>query len=340
MAKSPELQTSKRAQIEVLFKQGYSKKHIARIMKVPPITVRRTLNRISETRSYGSRPRSGRPKVTSSRDDSMIVRQAKYQPTASANKVRSEVFSTATAGPSARTVRRRLVCAGLKSYKAAKKPKLSAKNIRDRMTFCKRYANWTEEMWAGVMFSDEVSLAQFGSFSTRVRRPPNKRYNPRYVLPTVKNPPKVMVWGAISASGRCGLWFMPPKTTINGAVYLEILKEKLELYMGIQKLTHFQQDGAPCHRTKAVTDWLRERKIAVVGPWPGNSPDLNPIENCWWKLKKEVHMKHPRSLEDLKVKIKQVWCENITPDYCMKLVNSMPGRIAGVLKSKGGHTKY
>ena len=46
------------------------------------------------------------------------------------------------------------------------------------------------------------------------------------------------------------------------------------------------QDGAPCHRAKVTTNFLREN-IAVL-EWPGNSPDLNPIENLWEVPKDEV----------------------------------------------------
>ncbi len=28
-----------------------------------------------------------------------------------------------------------------------------------------------------------------------------------------------------------------------------------------------------------ITKWLEEQNIDILGPWPGNSPDLNPIEN-------------------------------------------------------------
>ena len=40
----------------------------------------------------------------------------------------------------------------------------------------------------------------------------------------------------------------------------------------------FQHDGAPCHKAKVITKWLGEQNIDILGPWPGNSPDLNPIE--------------------------------------------------------------
>ena len=44
---------------------------------------------------------------------------------------------------------------GLVSRRAAKKPLLSRKNIRDRLIFCRRYRDWTAEDWGKVIFSDE-----------------------------------------------------------------------------------------------------------------------------------------------------------------------------------------
>ena len=149
-----------------------------------------------------------------------------------------------------------------------------------------------------------------------------------------------MIWGAISARGRCGLWFMPEGQTINGKVYLDVLKEKLPNFMNINECTHFQHDGAPCHQTKAVKKWLTESGFEILGPWPGNSPDLNQIENCWLILKQMVAKRSPSSINELKKAIKEVWTTEITPIFCEKLCLSMPSRIQSVIKNKGRHTKY
>ena len=149
-----------------------------------------------------------------------------------------------------------------------------------------------------------------------------------------------MVWGAICANERCGLWFMPKGTSINGTVYLNVLKEKLPNFMEIYRCSHFQHDGAPSHRTKTVGKWLTDNRIQILGPWPRNSPDLNLIENCSVILKQKVAAHNPSSLTHLKQVIKEIWVREITPEYCEKLCLSMPKRIQVVLNNKGLHTKH
>ena len=110
-----------------------------------------------------------------------------------------------------------------------------------------------------------------------------------------------MVWGAIFGGGGHGpLHFVPQGETVNTKKYLDILEEKLKIWMEIHGCKVFQHDGAPCHRAKPVTgfkssQWLQENEVAVLAPRPRNSPDLNIIENCWTIVKKEVAATNPRS---------------------------------------------
>ena len=54
--------------------------------------------------------------------------------------------------------------------------------------------------------------------------------------------------------------------------------------------------------------------------WPGNRPDLNPIENLWNLVKNKVSKKLSSSLDALKTAIIKVWVSEISEDYCCKLI--------------------
>jgi hypothetical protein len=333
------LTSAKRAQIITLHEQGQSERDISLSLNVPKTTVHDTLTRHADLKNFSSRKRSGRPRVTTSRDDNAIRRECVKNPMSSANEIKAQL--PALGNVSVTTVKRRLQCdLQLRAYRPAIKPLISLKNVKDRITFCKRHQHWTVDDWRRVLFSDESMIRQFHSFRSFVRRPPNERHNARYCIPTVKHCPSVMIWGCISADGPGGLWFAPNGTTVNSTVYLNILHEHVQESMAEHGCTVFQHDGAPCHTARIVKDWLAEQNVSVLGKWPGSSPDLNPIEHCWAILKKKVMLLKPTSRVDLVSKIQTVWNQNITSVYCRSLIDSMPFRISAVLKAKGGNTRY
>src|SRR6218665_3059686 len=157
-----------------------------------------------EQNNFKSRHHCGRARVTAKRVDIAIVKTAKVSPKASSSVIRSRLPGSPDKKPRNRTIRRRLFDVGPRSYRPARKPKLSLKNIKDRMTFCHKHKLWTSDQWERVIFSDESTFTQFYSFCRHVRRPAKQRYNPKYLIPTVKQPPKFMVWGAVSGVGQLG----------------------------------------------------------------------------------------------------------------------------------------
>ena len=339
MGRSKSISATTAAQIVAYRDTGMSQVAIATRLGLAQSIVCRTLQRHSSTGSFAARSQPGRPRKSTKQTDRLIKRIVVADPTASSSFIATQLPSTAPL--STRTIRRRLqVDGGLRSYRAAPKPMLSRKNIADRLAFAKKYQNWTSEDWRKVLFSDECAVRQFQNYKSTVRRPAGERFNPRYVSPTTKHSPSIMIWGCISGQGRGPLWFTPRNTTITGPVYQGILQEKLLEWMERRQCQYFQHDGAPCHRAKIVSNWLALHQIEVTGPWPGNSPDLNAIENCWQVVEKKVAAHKSTSLDDLQQKIKLVWCTEISIEYCQKLVDSMPQRLAAVIANKGGPTKY
>ena len=84
--------------------------------------------------------------------------------------------------------------------------------------------------------------------------------------------------------------------SVNGVRQLYIVKGKMNQHKYINSLYKlllpdipnlfpngghiFQHDRALCHTAKLVTAFLKNKNISIL-PWPGNSPDMNPIENLW-----------------------------------------------------------
>ena len=143
----------------------------------------------------------------------------------------------------------------------------------------------------------------------------------------------------MSVDGTTGLFFLPVETTMNAQRYTDFLKNKLELHMTVHNCTVFMQDGAPCHRAKIVTQFLKSKKIQILD-WPGNSPDLNPIANLWTVLKNKVSERQPTNAKTLEQAKKEVWAREMTTEYCQSLEESMPKRLEAVIKAKGGPTKH
>ena len=75
--------------------------------------------------------------------------------------------------------------------------------------------------------------------------------------------------------------------------------------------------------------------------WPSNSPDLNPIENLWGWMAREVYKngRQFNSLNELKNEVEDCW-ERIHDSVLQDLAMSLPNRIFELVKANGGSTKY
>lgn len=289
----------------------------------------------------GRKTGSGRPSSISKADLRILNRHVLAYPTITAARIKIELPNE-FGHMSERRIQELLKdVLKLPSRSAAKKPLLTKAMKQKRLKFCHQYKDWTAEQWSHVMFSDESMFKCIRSASTKVRRPLNSdRYDPRYTVKTVKHPAQVMVWGCFTgANGRGGLYFLPKGQVMNGETYKTVLEDHLLPFMTNFHATHFLQDGAPCHKTKVITALLKDCPFEVID-WPGNSPDLNPIENCWNMMKDKLKEKNTISVPLLIEEIKKLWCIDLSNEYLRNLSDSMPKRIKTVIKNKGEMSKY
>lgn len=55
---------------------------------------------------------------------------------------------------------------------------------------------------------------------------------------------------------------------------------------------------------------------------------------------KRLRREKPSTVEELKEKIEKIWYDEISIEFIENLYQSMPRRIAAVIKAKGGASKY
>ena len=133
--------------------------------------------------------------------------------------------------------------------------------------------------------------------------------------------------------------FFAKDQTMNTDLYLETMENHMLDFSEERGNTHFLQVGAPCHKSKRSMAWFQEKGIQLID-WPGNSPDLNPIENMWQIMKRKLEEKEVSSVTAMKEEITNIWENEIAVQYCRTLTRSMPNRLQAVLEAKGGPTKY
>ena len=151
-----------------------------------------------------------------------------------------------------------------------------------------------------------------------------------------------MVWGCISMSAKSVGWAsrINVKGTMDTSLYLQVLEDEMQKSVdwcfdkSDKGEWFFQQDNATCHKSQAVLKFLNDKKIKLLDH-PPQSPDLNPIESLWNHIKHQINKKHiMNGVEDIWSAFEEE-LNKIPPDYCEKLIRSMPERIQAVLKAKG-----
>ena len=334
----------KRATIITLRKEGYSYREVAAKVGcgVSASGVQKLCKRFEISGSVQSQAGKGRKKLTTPTTDRHIARLALQNRKASSSEI-NEVLRETGIAVSNRTVRRRLVHAGLRARIPRKKPFLNSKQRQKRVAWAKEHVSWSSQQWSKVMWSDETRISIFGSDGVRyVRRRPGEDCLPECMISTMKHPLSIMIWGCMSrkAVGRIQVL----EGNVNASRYMkEVLVPKMlpsarDLF-GQDPEFIFQQDGAPCHTARACMKWFADNHVTLL-EWPGNSPDLNPIENLWSRLKKLVAAHRPSNKQALIEAVISSWFRIITPENLEKLVDSMPRRCQAVIAAKGYPTRY
>jgi len=100
----------------------------------------------------------------------------------------------------------------------------------------------------------------------------------------------------------------------------------------------FPQDNDSKHACTLAKYFFMKHGVHVLD-WPSNSPDLNPIENLWHWVKREVDKLETKSLEDLEQSFSE-YLKKIPISLLQSLIESMKKRLELCITSKGGKISY
>ena len=216
------------------------------------------------------------------------------------------------------------------------------RNRIKRIRFAKTYMNWTADDWKKVIFSDESQFVIEDPKRIKLWKKSGEKYNyhQHYTTSTQKSL-RVMVWGCITGDGIGSL--TPVKGTINSQKYVSVLESNVipvisEKYNWQSFL--IMEDNAPPHTAANTQKYLEDSRVPKID-WPPQSPDLNPIENVWLRMKKEItkRKKAYKSVDDIMATVKHVW-DSLPSETISSLYKSMPDRLKEVIKMKGHRTKF
>jgi transposase len=164
-----------------------------------------------------------------------------------------------------------------------------------------------------------------------------------------------MVWGCFIGNKLGPLVFIDE--TIKKEVYIQLLEQNLLPFIellhenGVHEII-FQQDNASPHSSPTTQEWLKaaaQQHGFSIMDFPPNSPDLNPIEHLWSRLKAELYRRYPDTMylkgsgkavrEEFRNRLNKIWWD-FGEDILNGLIDSMPERVEAVLKAKGWYTRY
>lgn len=364
MGKEKDLSPTKVGQIAGMLQVGtMSQYKIAEILRVSRSSVKNIQKKlVSNTSLRSKRIRAcGRPRVTTPRTDRKIrnicLRNRKLPLSLLSHEIQQAGINI-----SQRTVQRRLAEEDLYARKPYPKPRLTQAMMKKRLNWAKKYKKFSLNDWERVYlyiytcfiikyfiilifqvcFSDESMFQVLDEKSKFVRRKSDEKFLSECTAPTIKHPLSVMVWSVISMKGLGPLYIVDG--TMNAVKYQTVLEEELlptlESWTEEDKNLIFMHDGAPCHKAKVVQTFLNQNNVEVLD-WPGNSPDMNPIENVWAVIKSELSRMRPTNKKQVVEYLKDIWNNNLKiPEVIQHCIQSMPRRIKAVLDAKGGPTKY
>ncbi|GFV28321.1 transposable element Tcb1 transposase [Trichonephila clavipes] len=223
---------------------------------------------------------------------------------------------------SRKTVARRLREGGLYARRPVVCVPLTRQHRTARLQWCREHHNWTEQDWACVLFSDESRFSLSSDCrrqliwreSGTAYRPENIQEKDQYLTCSI------MVWTGIMSNGSTRLHVVA-NGTMTGQRYIdEVLLPHVRLFR-----------GADCLDSEGI-----QRLV-----WAARFPDLNPVENVWDALGRQVAGRNypPTIKNTLICALTEEW-DKLPQQLLDNVEQSMVRRVECCITLHGGHIPY
>ncbi|GFX66373.1 transposable element Tcb1 transposase [Trichonephila clavipes] len=239
-----------------------------------------------------------------------------------AQQVANQFLAASGKQISRKTIASRLRGGGLYARRPVVCVPLTRQHRTARLQWCREHHKWTEQDWACVLFSDESRFSLSSDCRRQlIWRESGTAYRPENIQEKDRYPAcSIMVWAGIIINGRTCLHGVA-NGTMTGQRYIdEILLPHVRLFR-----------GADCLDSEGI-----QRLV-----WPVRSPDLNPIENVWDALGRQVAGRNypPTSKNTLIRALTEEW-DKLPQQLLDNVVQSMVRRVECCITLHGGHIPY
>lgn len=229
-----------------------------------------------------------------------------------------------------------------KCVSSDKRPHLTKNTIKQRMDWGRKYMKikpcniiWTDECRATL---DGPDGFQRGWNRSGWKPPTCKRRQ--------QGGGSVMFWVGIYKSEVIGPFKIDGN--LNSEKYIQLIKNNVLPFFekfspSKRRELIFMQDNAPSHASNMTKLFLQENGFSGdrLMNWPSNSPDLNPTENCFSKLKSIIYCQGKQYNTQ-----KELWngiiyaTRALQSEYIKTLTNSFDSRLIKLFERKGRYTGY
>jgi len=335
MGRAADLSASEKSTIIRHLGAGKKIKDIAAEIKRSGRTIKRFVNNSNHKRVRSDR---GKNKCISSKEFVQLKRTVASM----THETSKNIFLDAVGKLPSRSTRCRILQQIAKIKKGQIQPKLTLENKKCRKAWAKKYMKLD---WRHVIFTDECRISCDGPDSFK-RGWVREGWQPSTFNRRQQRGGSVMFWLAIHGENILGPFKIDGN--LNSHKYCELLESKFMPYVhsfskNDQKKLVLMQDNAPSHASNYTSQFLDNNKFKEnrFMEWPSNSPDLNPIENLFSRIKSDLYKAGTSysNKNDLWTALKMT-IHQIDKKLVSSLTTSMDSRVIQIFEKKGAYINH